>query len=434
MNIKTLTQMTHHDWLEFAIYNLEDRAVPNVIDGLKPSQRFILYSTLKNAKDKFKKVAEIAGSVSSYGYHHAETSAQDAAINMAAEWQNNYPLLEGDGNFGTRLVPKASAARYVFAKLHKNYTNFFIDDDLAPEHPDEEILIPKFYLPIIPFVLVNGVKGTATGYATLILPYDALEIAKLCKAYLGGKNIDNYSLIPKFPQFSGKVERNAKGGFDLIGNYTKISETKLEINEVPYQYDREHYIEVLDDLEEKGIIAGYDDPCDDGFRFIIKLRRGFKGDIEKIFKLRRSITENLNVIDQNGKLKEYDNPIQLIKDFCDFRITYVDLRIKTEISRLIADMALLKAKMKFIELVLENKIEFKNKSKKILSDDLISLKFNVDHLDALLSMNFYHLTVEEIDKLGSKYLTLNDRLHYCKSTNANKEYMLNIEQLIKQLK
>lgn len=432
----TITEIANTSWKDHAIYTLEKRAIPSMVDGLKPSQRFILYSALKNAKDKFTKVAEIAGVIASYGYHHAETSAQDAATLMAATWKNNTPLLEGDGNFGTRLIQKASPARYIFAKVHDNFYNIFLDNHLTPPSDDEEIKIPKYYLPIIPFVLLNGVQGVATGFSTNILPYDIAEVTKLVKDHLNGKDISKKTLIPKYPHFKGKVEQNDKGGFDIVGLYELKGKTKLSITEVPYhsQYDREGYIKILDSLEENGQIVSYIEKCDEnGFAFDVTLRRDFSGDIEKIFKLRKSVTENLTVIDHNNKLREYSNPIDLIKDFCNFRITYVQERIEQEKHELESTMSLIKAKMKFILLVINNKLSFKEKTKSQLKDELINLKFDINHIDPLLSMNFYHLTTDEIDKLATKYNELENRLDYCKSTTSKDEYLIDINKLLKHL-
>jgi DNA topoisomerase-2 len=430
-----LTVVVAKNWKEYALYTVEERAIPSMVDGLKPSQRFILYSALKNAKDRFAKVAEIAGNVSAYGYHHGETSAQGAATAMGSDWQNNNPLLEGDGNFGTRLVQKPAAARYIFAKIHKNFYNFFMDTDLCPEHIDEDIKTPKWYLPIIPYVLLNGISGVATGFATDILPYDVKEVTKLTAMYLSGKSIDGKTLLPKFPQFTGTVERTGPKSYDVVGTFELKGKTKLLITEVPYGYDRETYVEILDTLEENGVLVNYEDQCDmNGFQFLVTLRRDFDGDIEKTFKLRKSFTENLSVIDPEGKFKIYDTPIDLIKDFCDFRLKYVQKRIEKELDILTTDMALLKAKIKFIESVIANKITFKEKSKKQLNDELIALKFKPEHIDSLLNMNFYHLTTEEIDKLGNKYLELYESCVYFKGTTAETEYRLDLEKLLKVLK
>jgi DNA gyrase/topoisomerase IV subunit A len=433
--ITKLSTLAERDWKEYALYTLYHRAIPSMVDGLKPSQRFILYSALKSAKDKFIKVAEIAGNVSSYGYHHGETSAQDAATAMAALWSNNVPLLEGDGNFGTRLIQKASAARYIYAKLHKNFNDLFMDTELCPVHNDPDVKIPMYYLPIIPMVLLNGVEGMATGFATNILPYHPKDVTKLTMDYLSGKNIDSKSLIPTYPDYKGTIVPNAKGGYDMLGVYELKSKTKLIITEIPYFFSRESYVIYLDSLEEKEIIVGYDEEHnEEGFKFVINLRRNFDSDIIKTFKLKTTVTENLTVIDHNGKLAEYTTPIALIKDFCDFRVTYVQARLDKEINTLTKDMSLLKSKIKFIELVLKGNIDFKQKSKKVLVADLGTLKFPEDHIDPLLSMNFYQLTTDEIDKLSDKYLSLNDRLMYCRETTAEVEYGMNLVSLMKTFK
>ena len=429
----SLSELTNTAWREFSIYNINERAIPSMIDGLKPSQRFILYSAIKNAKDKFTKIVEIAGPVSSYGYHHGEGAAQDSATYMGAAWRNNTPLLIGDGNFGTRIIKEASAARYIYAKLSNHYHDIFADNDLCPANEDEDIKTPKYYLPLIPYVLLNGISGVATGFACNILPYDAKEVTKLCMNYLSGKNIDNASLTPKYPQFKGTIEKTCDNSYNLVGTYTLVK-NKLTITEIPYQYDREEYIQVLDSLEEKGIVTKYDEDCVDGFKFNVTLAKTFKGDIISTFKLSKSVTENLNVITADGNLREYKSPIQLIKDFVDFRLGYVDVRIEKEKSSIREDMDLIKSKIKFIEYVLDNKIDFKEKSKTQLKDVLLGLKFKESHIDVLLNMNFYHLTTDEIDKLSDKYLSLNDRLEYLKNTTKEVEYGIDLMTLYKKFK
>ena len=92
-----------------------------MIDGLKPVQRFYLYSSIHNSKKEFKKVTAVAGAVSAYGYNHGEKSVEDAGKLMAANWKNNICLIEGRGSFGTRQVPEAGQSRYVYSRLHENF-------------------------------------------------------------------------------------------------------------------------------------------------------------------------------------------------------------------------------------------------------------------------------------------------------------------------
>jgi len=143
-----ISHVAKNEWLSFAMYTVESRAIPNMIDGLKPVQRFYLYSSILNSKRDFKKVSAVAGIISDYGYNHGEASAAGAGQLMAATWNNNVCLVEGRGSFGTRLVQDAGAARYVYTRLHDNFDKYISDVDLAPAHEDPEHEPPSFYLPV----------------------------------------------------------------------------------------------------------------------------------------------------------------------------------------------------------------------------------------------------------------------------------------------
>lgn len=120
--VRGLKSIIDNEALAYAMYTVENRAIPNMIDGLKPVQRFVVARALelgKGNRDKFHKLASIAGGVADLGYHHGEGSAQDAGALMANTWNNNYPILDGQGNFGSRLVQEAAASRYIFARVGK---------------------------------------------------------------------------------------------------------------------------------------------------------------------------------------------------------------------------------------------------------------------------------------------------------------------------
>jgi len=165
-----ISKVAANEWKSFAMYTVESRAIPNMIDGLKPVQRFYLYSSILNSKKEFKKVSAVSGIISDYGYNHGESSAAGAGQLMAATWNNNICLIEGRGSFGTRLVQEAGAARYVYTRLSDNFNKYMKDIDLSPVHEDPEHEPPAFYLPIIPMVLVNGTKGIATGFVAIAFP------------------------------------------------------------------------------------------------------------------------------------------------------------------------------------------------------------------------------------------------------------------------
>lgn len=117
MNSITISDLMNGPWKERAIYTCEERAIPHFLDGLKPVQRFLLYSGYKNAYKNYDKVASIASVVAKFGYHHGEASASGALTCMGAYFSNNLPLFDGDGNFGNLLDNSPAAPRYIFANL-----------------------------------------------------------------------------------------------------------------------------------------------------------------------------------------------------------------------------------------------------------------------------------------------------------------------------
>ena len=402
-----ISAVAKNEWLSFAKYTVEARAIPNMIDGMKPVQRFYLYSSILNSKRDYKKVSAVSGIISDYGYNHGETSAAGAGQLMAANWNNNICLIEGRGSFGTRLVQEAGAARYVYTRLHENFDRYVTDLALSPKHEDPEHEPPAFYLPTIPLVLANGTKGIATGFATNILPRDPADLLRKCEEYITKDKVSRQPKI-KFPEFSGDVKADPESPNKWIayGTYEKTSKTMMTITEVPYGFDREGYVKVLDKLEEEGDIVGYDDLCDkNGFRFEVKLKQvtSAKWNDTKIvskFKLSKSFVENLTVIDFDGRLREYDDARELIKDFCDYRLGILQKRIalRQEEARELGGW--LNVKMQFIEAVLDDKIIFKNKKKAAVAKQILDVTdATKDQVDRLLRINIMSLTDEMVKEL-----------------------------------
>lgn len=432
MTEMTLTQFAHGPWREFSLYTIEGRAIPSMIDGFKPSQRFIMYSAFKNAQNRWLKVSSLAA-IAEYGYHHGDAPAQETAQLMAADWCNNQPCLLGDGNFGDRLVNDASEPRYVFAQVHPMMDKIFKDNDLCPPNDDPEVSIPNFYLPIIPMVLVNGISGIATGYATDIPPYALADIKNLCLKYVQGKDIDKIDVTPTFYGFKGRIEKNAKGGFDQIGTIELKGKTTAIISEVPFKYDRVKYIKVLDELQEKGIILRYDEDCGEhGFRFKVDLKRGFdtksNDDLIKIFKLRSSFSENMTVLDKGRKLLRFDGPQAIVKAFCDFRLPYYAQRIAKRLAETEWKLRVAVAKIKFIRLVLDNQLVFKGKSKSELTNEL-SVSFETELIPSLLGMDFYSLTTDEITKQIGVAKELDTQRKYWKDATPADQFQSDLKQI-----
>lgn len=431
-----ISHVAKNEWLSFAMYTVESRAIPNMIDGLKPVQRFYLYSSILNSKRDFKKVSAVAGIISDYGYNHGEASAAGAGQLMAATWNNNVCLVEGRGSFGTRLVQEAGAPRYVYTRLSENFEKYIRDVDLAPAHEDPEHEPPSFYVPVIPLVLANGTKGIATGFATNILPRSAESISASVREYLSTGNIANRIPV-KFPDFVGRVDYdNEEQRHIVYGKYHKKSKTQMTITEVPYGFDRESYVKILDKLEDEGDIVSYEDLCDKtGFAFEIKLKQNTSANwndakIITKFKLSKPLSENLTVIDFNGKLREYEDERQLIKDFVEYRIGVLQQRITKRIDESTELARWLKVKMEFIQAVLDEKIIFKNQKKAAVGKQILGNTTAIDtDVDRLLRINIMSLTDEMVKELDKEIKEAEKQLKFWEKTTPKKQFESDLESI-----
>ncbi len=433
-----ISKVARNEWLSFAMYTVESRAIPNMIDGLKPVQRFYLYSSILNSKNDFKKVSAVAGIISDYGYNHGEASAAGAGQLMAAEWNNNVCLVEGRGSFGTRLVQEPGAARYVYTRLHQNFKKYIRDLDLAPQHSDPEHEPPAFYIPVIPLVLTNGTKGIATGFATNILPRSADALSRACREYVTYGNISK-RLPVSFPDFKGTVNYDkTEDKYTVLGCFEKKSKTVLEITEVPYGFDREGYVKVLDKLEEDGDIVSYEDLCDkSGFKFEVKLKQNTSSTwtnakVISKFKLSKPLTENLTVIGFDGKLREYKDERHLIKDFCEFRMGVLQQRIDLRKKEAEEEMRWLNVKMQFIQAVLDNRIEFKDKKKADVSEQIYietDAQRNYDDVDRCLRINILSLTQEMVKALEKEIKEAEKDLKFWSKTTPAKQFTTDLDEL-----
>jgi DNA gyrase/topoisomerase IV subunit A len=431
-----VSKLAENEWKDFALYSVESRAIPNMIDGLKPVGRFYLYSSLKNSKTEFKKVSAVSGVVSGYGYNHGETSAASAGQLMASEWCNNICLVEGRGSFGTRLVQEAAAPRYTYTRVHENFHKYIKDIDLAPEHSDPEHEPPSFYIPIIPLVLVNGVKGIATGFSTNILPRCPIDLTKACKEYIKTGKIKNKVKI-KFPDFTGTVNYDdANSRYQCSGTFTRKGKTTVVITEVPYGFNREDYVKVLDALEDDGTIVSYEDQCDKhGFQFEVKLKQSFANDltdqkITEVFKLSKPMPEHITVIDFEGKLRQYEDEKELIKDFCDYRMGVLLKRIALRKEQQNELLRWLMVKLQFVIAVIDDKIKFKNNNKNQISEQILKITdATSEDIDRLLRINIYSLTSEMVDSLINELDTAQKDLAYWTSTNEKEQFLKDLGEI-----
>jgi DNA topoisomerase-2 len=409
------------------------RSIPDLIDGLKPSQRKILYGSFKRKLDNEEiKVAQFSGYISEHtGYHHGEASLQGAIINMAQDYcgSNNINLLYPSGNFGTRrLGGKDSASpRYIYTQLSNITRNIYIvKDEPVLEQVIEEgdAVEPIRYYPIIPMILVNGSEGIGTGYSTFVPPYNPLDLISNIKSYLKGVSVDNLiELVPWYSGFTGRIEKiiDKKNQTKYIfhGIYEQIDEFTLRITELPVGTWTQTYIDFLSKHVESGImLSDYENNCGNHkIDFKLYFRNGElqkllkKNSIEEELKLTSSIQITNMHVYKNNEIVKYTNPNQMLKDYIEIRLKIYQKRKEHWIKVLENELNLLKYRRKFIQEVISNKLIIYKKQKQILIDELskneypeLSTNINIKpSYDYLVGMPMWSLTQEKIDELESNF-------------------------------
>lgn len=434
----SISDFVDQDLKPYSIYTIYFRAIPHMIDSFKPSQRKIIYTALKKARKNYVKVASLAGyTVAEANFHHGPDSLAEAISGMVAEYSNNVPVLEGDGSFGSRLVPEPSSPRYTFARLSNNFDKIFLDHEIAPESEDPEDPEPAFYLPTMPMVLVNGAKGIATGFATDIIPRDPNEVKEACKQYLDSGTVKE--LTPAFPQFNGNIWKDKQDDqWYCSGTYNTVKNNVIEITEVPIGFDRKKYVELLEKLKDKGKITDYEDRCSsEGFEFEVKLAKNFTANDENIikeFQLRKKLNENITVIDQNGKLRIFDSAEDLLKEFCDYRLSMYEERYKYYIQRDTEKMDFATAKKQMIQKVNNGEIDLKNNEKKDLKkfffNNVLPNKMADDYYaDRLLDTPIHHFTTDYVKKLTDYIEQLKEQIEEWKNKDRREAFKEDLEAI-----
>jgi DNA topoisomerase II len=315
------------DLIHFSNYNLE-RAIPSVMDGLKVSQRKILYAALKRNLTHEIRVAQFAGYVSEHtGYHHGEQSLNDAIVGMAQDFMgaNNMPWLVPQGQFGTRIQGGSDSAspRYIHTYLQPSVkklvpaTDFSVltyrDDDGTPVEPE-------WYAPVLPMLLVNGARGIGTGYSTSIPPCDPAAIKGMIRDWLEGTDAALNRPIPiHFKGFRGKVDADGT----TMGVYRKEKD-EFVVTELPPGTWTQDYREWLEKELAEGRIKDFVDTSTDTD---INIR--IKG-IEEAA-LVKSLTDkvkttNMHAFNHKGVITKYNTLNDILIEYSDVRLELYEKR------------------------------------------------------------------------------------------------------------
>jgi len=446
MTEKTITQFLSVEYKDFAMYSIEGRAIPSVIDGFKPSQRKVIHvanQIWKTGNEKVLKIFQLSGKVASdVFYHHGDASLNSAIINMAQKFKNNAPLLEEDGQFGSLRSPQAGAPRYIGTKLSDNFRLIYKDFDLLNYKEEEgESIEPEFFLPIIPTVLINGSSGIAVGFATNILNRDVKSVTDSCIKVLTGKKIEE--IAPSLREFTGDFVQDLENHKRWIirGKIEKVNTSTVKITELPPSMTFEKYEDLLEKLCDSKEIVSYDDNCKDNIEYIIKFTRA---DLEKLtdeklikmFKLEEASTEIFSTLDENGKLKIFETTSEIIEYFVAFRLSYYHKRKDFMLAKMNHDLKILSNRGRFIKAILDEKLKINNVSKAVIIEGIIEMNLDKidDSYDYLLRMPIYSLTKELFEKLKEDFTNKKAEIKKLEETDPKDMYLDDLNDLKKKFK
>lgn len=446
VNQKTISEFLSQEYKDFSLYTIENRAIPSVIDGFKPTHRKIIHISnqlWKTSNEKPLKVFQLAGKVASDAfYHHGNTSLESSIITLAQSFKNNLPLLDEIGQFGSLRSPEPAAARYIGTKLNNNFRLLYKDFELLTYKEEEgEIIEPNFFLPIVPTVLINGSSGIAVGFSSNILNRDPIEIISACESLLKGKKCN--PIKPYNPFFKGDYIRdldNSKKWF-IRGKFQILNTTTVKITELPPSMTFEKYESILDSLVENKFIVSYEDNCKDSIDYTIKFSRENLSSLneEKLFKLLKleeTETEIFTTLDENGKLMIFEKDTDIINYFVDFRLNYYFKRKDFLLDKLRNELKLLSNRGRFIKAILDGKIEVKNvpKDQIIKSIENLGLDKMDDSYDYLLRMPLWSLTKEVFEKLKQDYTSKKTDIESLEKVDPKDMYLQDLIDLKKKLK
>lgn len=450
MNTRYLTDYYEKDVPAYASYDNLRKICG--IDGLKLSQRKIIYAAFKRCYDSWIKTDTMCAQTQiDTNYIHGAANLESVIDNLAASYvgANNYPLLTGNsGGFGCRISPRPSAGRYTRVKMADITKKLFIDVDnniLERQYFEGEYIEPKYLIPVFPIMFLNGTNGMSTGFSNELQPRNPIEIIEYIKKKLAGTEKPRMQLLPWFKGHKGKVEYNQElDRNESFGVITKNNMTSYTITELPIGIEYQKYVEYLDKLCENGTIQDYDDKCDpktDEILFEIKTSRDFTRKHEderklyETFKLIKSLPETLCCIDENNRVREFSSIQAILDAFIELRLKYYNLRKEYLLKTLKEHLGQLASKYLFIKGIVDKTIIVANKKK----DDIITQLEKIEKIikvdgsySYLLNMPIHSLTKEKLEELKKQIVDGKEEYAKIKATTIQQMWIDDLVLLKKE--
>ena len=442
-NTKSVINYTEFINNELRLFSICDneRSIPNIMDGFKPSQRKVIHACRKRSGNNEIKVSQLSGFVSSETcYHHGEQSLMSTIINMAQTFvgSNNLNLLNPVGQFGSRLLGGKDAAspRYIFTNLVKEVDVLFNKDDdqiLSFVEDDGQTVEPEFFVPLLPLVLINGTEGIGTGYSTNVPCFNPEEVKQNVIRCIRGE--EPVEMTPFYKGFCGTIELSEdRGKFVTRGVCEIINKHIFKITELPIGKWTSDYKEFLDGLTESNAIKMYENNSSDStVNFTVTLNADQTTsdiDIHKVFKLSSFVnTNNMHLFNIDGKLCNYQTPLDIIKEFTDKRLQFYTKRKDYLVRTLNDELAALSEKIRFMRMVMDDEIHVFKQSASAIRTQLRHHSFKDASFETLLGIKLYAFTNERIGELESKITEVSKNLSYYKDVSNSRLWLSDIKTI-----
>ena len=435
-NVKQLniTDFVHKDLVNFSLADLK-RSIAHVCDGLKPSQRKVMYSCFQKNLTAEMKVAQLAAFVAEKSaYHHGEVSLADTIVKLANDYMgsNNINLLEPCGQFGTRLMggKDASQTRYIFTRLTSEARKLFDPkDDAILNYLDDDgrSIEPDFYMPTLPMILVNGSEGIGTGFSCYVPPFNPKDIRDNITNVLNGKSIQK--MKPWFRGFKGKIMEQDDDSWVTQGVWTTIGRT-VKVTELPPGRWTQDYKEHLDTLVEKKIISGFtNNSTTENVDFLIQDYNG--KDAVKDLKLQKTIrTTNMHLFHPSKGICKYNSAEDILSDFIGLRTEYYKKRKDRLIweTQLRSDVCSERAR--FVKEVVNGELIVFKRKKQDLEKELSETFRQLDgSYDYLLHIKTIDYTEERVEALHKEALQARQELEKLKRTDHIDMWITDIKNI-----
>ena len=452
VNKRTITNFLNTEYLNYAFSVLEERAIPSVIDGFKPGARKIMHASLAGTtKDgKLYKLLALSGDAMRVSlYAHGDISLNGTIVNMCKSFNDNLNPLESDSQVGSLRDPdSAGAPRYLYVK-HSKYMDLIYktDYDLL-DHIFEEgqYVEPMTYLPIIPTILCKNNIGVAVGYSMHSQAYNPLDVIDACKEVLNCRADKKDKITTTiYPYIRGIKKANWRFEENNWYNYGewKFNQTKdlMIVTDLPADVSYEDFEKLLGKFKEEDYIKMWKNKSTDGGvnyeitfskkQLAIEMKKDRSGHrIANKFKLIKQVPEDLFwLLDENHKLKYFQNKKEVIEYFVNYRLGIYTERKKKMVKILEERIKKNDELVKFIELVCKGKLKIRNREKKEIKIDMDSYKLPME----LITTPMSKCTVEERDELLKQNEEMKKELDYIKNTSEKQMYLNDLNNLRKEL-